>query len=110
MLVEGFKKFGLQFREISEFMGTRTRVQVKYHYRELKNNSATPNYFNNKSFVSGHWTLDERKKLKEAIELFGKNSILKIAQYVGTRSEGQVRSFFNNYKMECENLNDLLSI
>ena len=87
MLIEGFKKFGKQFKKISEFMGTRTRWQVKFHYRQLKNNSATPNYFNNKSFVSGHWTLDERKKLKEAIDLFSINSILKIAQHVGTRSE-----------------------
>ena len=79
MLVEGFKKFGPQFMEISEFMGTRTRLQVLNHYKELKNNSATPNYFNNKSSVSGHWTLDERKKLKEAINLFGINSIFKIA-------------------------------
>ena len=110
MLVEGFKKFGPQFREISEFMGTRTSVQVLHHYKQLKHYSATPNYFNNKSLVSGRWTLDERKKLKEAIELFGKNSILKIAQFVGTRSEGQVRSFFHNYKIECENLNELLSI
>jgi hypothetical protein len=87
MLVEGFKKFGPQFSEISEFMGTRTSMQVLNHYEKLNNNSATPNYFNNKRFVSGNWTLDERKKLKEAIDLFGINSIFKIAQHVGTRSE-----------------------
>ena len=87
MLVEGFKKFGKQFKKISEFMGTRTRGQVLHHYKQLKHNSATPSYFNNKSLVSGHWTLDEMEKLKEAIDLFGINSIFKIGQHVGTRTK-----------------------
>ncbi len=68
MLVEGFKKFGPQFRVISEYMGTRTSVQVFHHYRQLKHSSAAPNYFNNKCLVRGFWALEERKLLKEAIE------------------------------------------
>jgi len=88
MLIEGYKKFGLNFREISEYMGTRTSVQVLHHYKQLKNYTATKNYFNKKSSVSGFWTLEERKKLKEAIELFGKYALVEIALHVGTRSEG----------------------
>lgn len=71
MLIEGFKSLGANFKAISEFMGTRTYIQVLTHYRQLKSYGASPNFFNNHNVKSGLWTTEEKSKLKEAVDLYG---------------------------------------
>jgi hypothetical protein len=79
MLIEGFKKFGPRFREISDFMGTRTYMQVLTHYRHIKRYGASQNFFNSQSVRSGLWTTEEKYRLKEGVVLYGKDSLTKLA-------------------------------
>lgn len=72
---------------ISEAMGTRSAIQCHSQFKTVLH-----------SGTKGKWTIEEINKLKEAVELYGRDWQA-VSKHVGTRAPGQVRQ-------KCNQLSD----
>ncbi|KAF9392726.1 hypothetical protein CPC16_003080 [Podila verticillata] len=72
---------------ISEAMGTRSAIQCHSQFKTVLH-----------SGTKGKWTIEEINRLKEAVELYGRDWQA-VSKHVGTRAPGQVRQ-------KCNQLSD----
>ena len=106
-LVEGLKQFGKNYKQLSEFMGTRSvasitsrcmelRWKIEGEQRQSKTDAESELLLKilgeNARNTRNTWTEEEKAKLVGGLKQFGKD-FNKLTQHIGTRSIHAIRLY-----------------
>ena len=99
---QGYETYGPSWAKIANHVGTRKLTQVVSYAQQAKKKEK-PN-----SLAFTKWSHKERKKFKQAVQMFGDNK-QKIADFIGTRTRMQVLSYIGNLNARYKQDKSLVS-